>query len=46
MGGTVGDGFSPVTKKDSQEPIGNTTFYAEFNIYVRFTSCRYFEIRH
>ena len=42
MGGTVGDGFSPVTKKDSQEPFGNTTFYAEFNIYVRFTFCLYF----
>lgn len=38
MGGAIGDGFSPVTKKDSQEPFGNTTFYAEFNIYVR-TQC-------
>ena len=38
MGGAIGDGFSPVTKKDSQEPFGNTTFYAEFNIYVR-TRC-------
>ena len=34
MGGAVGDGFSPVTKKDSNAPFGNTTFYAEFNIYV------------
>ena len=38
MGGAIGDGFSPVTKKGSQEPFGNTTFYAEFNIYVR-TRC-------
>lgn len=45
MGGAIGDGFSPVTKKDSQEPFGNTTFYAEFNIYVRFTSCLHFRIR-
>ena len=35
MGGAIGNGFSPVTKKDSNEPWGNTTFYAEFNIYVR-----------
>ena len=34
MGGAIGDGFTPVTKKDEQEPFGNTTFYAEFNIYV------------
>ena len=38
MGGSVGDGFSPVTKKDSHEPFGNTTFYAEFNIYARANS--------
>ena len=38
MGGAIGDGFSPVTKKGSQEPFGNTTYYAEFNIYVR-TRC-------
>lgn len=38
MGGAIGDGFSPITRKDTQEPFGNTTFYAEFNIYVR-TRC-------
>lgn len=35
MGGAIGDGFTSTTKKDSNQPFGNTTYYAEFNVYVR-----------
>ena len=38
MGGSIGDGFTTATHCGSTEPFGNTTFYAEFNIYVRILS--------
>ena len=34
MGGAIGDGFAPVSMTADGQGFGNTTFYAEFNIYV------------
>lgn len=35
MGGAIGDNFAPVSMTADEKGFGNTTFYAEFNIYVR-----------
>ena len=35
MGGAIGDGFAPVSMTADARGFGNTTFYAEFNVYVR-----------
>ena len=34
MGGAIGEGFAPVSMSADHKGFGNTTFYAEFNIYV------------
>ena len=34
MGGAIGDSFSSVFMTADHKGFGNTTFYAEFNIYV------------
>jgi len=39
MGGAIGGGFTHVSMAaDDEKRFGNTTFYAEFNIYVRIMS--------
>jgi len=35
MGGAIGGGFTHVSMTADEKGFGNTTFYAEFNIYVR-----------
>lgn len=34
MGGAIGGGFTSVSTTADNKGFGNTTFYAEFNIYV------------
>lgn len=34
MGGAIGGGFTHVSTTADKKGFGNTTFYAEFNIYV------------
>lgn len=35
MGGAIGGGFTHVSMTGDDKGFGNTTFYAEFNIYVQ-----------
>lgn len=38
MGGSIGGGFTHVSMTADDKGFGNTTFYAEFNIYVQTTT--------